>query len=162
MPALYLPLPTLVQIEAIYHRCDGVSFFDQNLPHLQIGGVALEELNGLELATMHALDFQLRVGALPVTQTLARINASADASDATLAARFRALLLPAALAAIGAEAAVSAAAAGQVAAAGSNAGDAAAAAIVSCPGQQQQRRSSLDCRAASSVMPFVSGGIAAH
>lgn len=101
---------------------------------------------------MHLLDFRLRVGALPVTQTLACITASADAPDAKLAARFGPLLRPAAAAAIVSKSAALAAA------------PVAAAAVVPAAyvGEQQQRRSSLDCRAAASVMPFVASSIAAH
>lgn len=142
---------------------------------MQIGGVALHELNGLELAMMQLLGWRLRVGALPVTQALAQIDASAGASDAQLAARFGALLQPAALAHIDAAAAAAAAAATAVAAAApadaaeqaavdgvdSRAAAAAAAAADWLP-TQQQRRSSLDCSVAACVMPFVSSGIAAH
>jgi hypothetical protein len=138
---------------------------------VQIGGVALHELNGLELAMMQLLGWRLRVGALPVTQALAQINASAGASDAQLAARFGALLHPAALAHIdsAAAAATAAAAAAPADAAEPAAVDgvdsraaAAAAAAADWLPTQQQRRSSLDCRVAACVMPFVSSGIAAH
>jgi hypothetical protein len=136
---------------------------------VQIGGVALHELNGLELAMMQLLGWRLRVGALPVTQALAQIDASAGAWDAQLAARFGALLRPAALAHIDSAAAAAAAAAMAVAAAEQAAVDgvdsraaAAAAAAADWLPTQQQRRSSLDCRVAACVMPFVSSGIAAH
>jgi Cyclin len=130
---------------------------------LQIGGVALEELNSLELTMMQQLGWQLRVGALPITQTLAHVNATADGPDAELATRFRPLLRPAAVAAIRATAAMQPPL--KMAPAWSEGHTTAGsvdsrAAAVAYP--EQQRRSSLDCRVAACVMPFASSGIAAH
>lgn len=132
--------------------------------------MSLEELNALELHMMKTLGYCLRVGALPITQTLARINASADAPAAEFAARFGRLLDAGALATLQTEAAVATTAEARTAlsaAAASGAGDGQARPQIQQQRQQAQQqqhahRSSLDCGAAASVVPFVACGIAAH